>query len=424
MPADNVQGMRADTLDLLRQLDAPVYRWPGGNFVSGYNWKDGVGDPDRRPPRKNPAWQGIEHNDFGLDEFMAFCRLVGTEPYVTVNSGLGDVASAVAEVQYANAPADRPGGRVRAANGHATPYGVKWWSIGNEMYGGWQLGHVPLENYVARHNEFAAAMRAADPSVKLVAVGAVGPWTEGMLRNCAGHMDLISEHFYCGGNAGDLGAHVGQVPGEIRRIVAAHRRYREQVPSLRGQDIRIAMDEWNYNYGPDAYGEGGTPFHLKDALGIAAGLHEYFRQSDMVLMANYAQTVNVIGCVKTSNTAAVFDATGLALMLYRKHFGVTPVAVEAAAPLDVAAAWTADRKALTIGIVNPTMRPIEVPLQIAGANLKGSGRLWQIAGDDPMAHNAPGQDPPVKIEESPVKDVPRRLRVAPCSVTLMSLDVP
>ena len=91
MPADNVQGMRADTLALLKQLDAPVYRWPGGNFVSGYDWKDGIGDRDRRPPRKNLAWKGIEPNDFGLDEFMTFCRLLGTEPYITVNSGLGDV---------------------------------------------------------------------------------------------------------------------------------------------------------------------------------------------------------------------------------------------------------------------------------------------------------------------------------------------
>ena len=108
MPADNVQGMRADTLELLKQLDAPVYRWPGGNFVSGYNWRDGIGDPDRRPPRKNLAWQGIEHNDFGLDEFMTFCRPLKTEPYITVNSGLGDSRSAVEEIEYANAPCRSP----------------------------------------------------------------------------------------------------------------------------------------------------------------------------------------------------------------------------------------------------------------------------------------------------------------------------
>ncbi|NOX55368.1 MAG: hypothetical protein GXP27_13210, partial [Planctomycetes bacterium] len=111
MPADNVEGMRADTLRLLRELAAPVYRWPGGNFVSGYDWRDGIGDRDRRPPRKNPAWTGVEHNDFGLDEFLAFCRLVDAEPYITVNSGLGDVRMAVEQLQYANGPATSPMGR-------------------------------------------------------------------------------------------------------------------------------------------------------------------------------------------------------------------------------------------------------------------------------------------------------------------------
>ena len=107
MPADNVEGLRPDTLALLRELDAPVYRWPGGNFVSGYNWRDGIGDRDRRPPRKNPAWKGVEHNDVGIDEFMALCRLIGTEPYIAVNSGLGDAASAAAQVEYANGAATR-----------------------------------------------------------------------------------------------------------------------------------------------------------------------------------------------------------------------------------------------------------------------------------------------------------------------------
>jgi len=113
MPADNVSGLRADTLALLKELNAPLYRWPGGNFVSGYDRKDGIGDPDRRPPRKNPAWKGVEPNDMGLDEFITFCRQVGAEPYITVNTGLGDVAGAADEVQYANGAADTPMGRLR-----------------------------------------------------------------------------------------------------------------------------------------------------------------------------------------------------------------------------------------------------------------------------------------------------------------------
>ena len=169
------------------------------------------------------------------------------------------------------------------------------------MYGDWQLGHMPLEKYVEKHNEFAEAMRAVDPSIKLVAVGDVGPVERGDADgNCADHMDLISEHFYCQERPGLLG-HVRADPAAD----PADRRGPSQVPprrspALEGKDIRIALDEWNYWYGPHVFGELGTRYFLKDALGIAAGLHEYVRQSDIVFMANYAQTVNVIGCIKTT----------------------------------------------------------------------------------------------------------------------------
>ena len=420
MPADNVEGMRADTLGLLKELDSPVYRWPGGNFVSGYDWRDGIGDRDRRPPRKNPAWTGVEHNDFGIDEFMNFCRILDTEPYIAVNSGQGGVKGAVEELEYANGRADSPMGRLRAKNGHREPYDVKWWGIGNEMYGGWQLGHMPLEDYIRKHNEFAEAFRAKDPTVVLVAVGATGPWSVGMMTHCADHMDLISEHFYCHG-APRLIAHVRQIPDAVRHKAEAHRRYREEIESLAGKDIRIALDEWNYWYGPHAFGELGTRYFLKDALGVAAGLNEFGRQSEMFLMANYAQTVNVIGCIKTSKTDAAFAATGLALKLYRERFGVLPVGVTADEPLDVAAALSEDKKTLTVAVVNPTMRELNVSLEVSGVALAGTGRRWQIAGKDPMAYNEPGKPAAVVIEEDAVSGVVDAIPVAACSVTLYAL---
>ncbi len=421
MPADNVQGMRADTLALLKELDSPVYRWPGGNFVSGYDWRDGIGDADRRPPRKNPAWQGIEHNDFGLDEFLVFCRLLNTEPYIAVNSGLGEVQAAVDELQYANGGPDTPLGKQRAENGHREPYGVKYWSIGNEMYGGWQLGHMPPEKYQEKHNQFAKAMRAADPSIQLIAVGDVGKWSEGMLKNCADHMDLISEHFYCGQQQG-LAGHVGQIPNAVRRKAEAHRRYRQEIDSLRGKDIRIALDEWNYWYGPHVFGELGTRYFLKDGLGIAAGLHQMARDSEMFFMANYAQTVNVIGCIKTNKTAAAFETTGLVLKLYRKHFGTLPAATECSRTIDAMAAWSADRKTLTLGVVNPSLQAAEIPLTVKGAKLAGSGTRWQIADQDPMIYNDPTDPQRVKIEEAAVQ-ILDKVSVAPCSVTLFALPV-
>ncbi|MBP7745738.1 MAG: alpha-N-arabinofuranosidase [Phycisphaerae bacterium] len=404
MPADNVQGLRKDTLELIRQLNAPIYRWPGGNFVSGYDWRDGIGDRDRRSPRKNPAWSGVEHNDFGIDEFMVFCRLAGTEPLIAVNTGFGDAYSAAQEVEYCNGGVDTLGGQWRAANGHAEPYGVRWWCIGNEMYGDWQLGHMRLEHYVLKHNAVVDRMRAVDSGLQLVGVGAVGDWSRGMLRACAGHMDFLSEHFYCG-VMDDVVSHVQQIPLNIRRIADAHRAYRREIPGLVERNIRIALDEWNYWSDRDGYvyGDLGARYRQRDALGVAAGLHEYFRQSDVFKMANYAQTVNVIGCIKTTKTAAFLDTTALPLMLYRAQFGTVPLEIEGNAELlalDVAAAWTEASDALTIAVVNPNATAVALRVDVDGANPDGAGAMWQIAHDDPNAYND-AQNQRVKIVPGP-----------------------
>jgi alpha-N-arabinofuranosidase len=215
---------------------------------------------------------------------------------------------------------------------------------------------------------------------------------------------------------------VAQVPQQIRRIADAHRRYRETIPQLAGRDIRIALDEWNYWYGPHLYGELGTRYFLKDALGIAAGIHEYSRQSDMIFMANYAQTVNVIGAIKTTKTAAAFDTTGLVLKLYRAHFGLLPATIAGAPdPLDVAAAWREDRSALTLAIVNPTAEPQALALQLKGAAFAPAATLRRIAGTDPLAYNEPGKPPAVKIEESTNVPVGDRLTVPPMSISIYEL---
>lgn len=423
MPADNVQGWRADTLARLKELNAPVYRWPGGNFVSGYDWKDGIGDRDRRPPRKNPAWKGIESNDVGIDEFMALCRELGTEPYVAVNTGLGGAESAAEEVQYVNGATSTPMGRLRAENGNPRPYGVKWWGIGNEMYGEWQLGHMPLSDYVRKHNRVVEAMRAVDPTIEPIAVGAVGEWTQQMLTHSAGHMSLLSEHTYWQSRP-DVPAHVEQASAAIRKIADAHRAYRRELPSLAGTDVRIALDEWNYWYGPFEYGELGTRYFLQDGLGAAAALHEMFRNSDLFFMANYAQAVNVIGAVKTTATAAEIETTGLVLQLYRARFGVTPVEVAGdLPPLDVAAALSEDGRHLTLAVVNPTTDRRPVRLKIAGGALSGAGQKWEITGDDKWAHNRPGAPRGVDIRTEAANGVTDRVEVGPLSVTLFSLGL-
>lgn len=424
MPADNIDGFRPEVLARLKELDAPVYRWPGGNFVSGYDWRDGIGDRDRRPPRKNPAWLGVEHNDVGIHEFMDLMRIIGAEPYITVNSGLGDVTMALEELEYANGAADTRLGKLRAANGHSEPWGVKFWSIGNEMYGDWQLGHMPLSDYVKKHTQFEVAMKAMDPSIKVVAVGAVGRWSETMLADASNHTDLISEHFYVQHKPGLL-AHVHQMPAEIKRIADAHRRYRDAIPTLKTKPVPVALDEWNYWYGPYVYGELGTQYFLEDALGVAAALNEYARQTDVYFMANYAQTVNVIGAIKTSKTEAVLDSTGVILALYRHEFGTVPVPVGGAPePLDVMACWKDEAKEiLTLSIVNPTKRAMTLKLDAGPLKLPKTARLFLVDGTDPRACNVPGKAPQVAVKESAAAPFGKTITVPPISVSLYHIGV-
>lgn len=422
MPSNNVMGMRPDTLKLLKELNAPLYRWPGGNFVSGYDWRDGIGDPDRRPPRKNPAWTGIEHNDFGIHEFLAFCQEINTEPEIVVNTGFGDSHSAMEEVKYVNGPATDAMGKWRAENGRKEPWKVKWWAIGNEMFGSWQLGYMSIDHYVLKHNDFAKKMKAADPSIKLIGVGAAGSWSERMLRACSDNMNLLSEHFYSQERT-SLRAHVLQIPNAIRDISNAHRQYRKTIPGLAAKDIRVSMDEWNYWYGPHVFGELGTRYFMKDALGIAAGIHEYSRQSDIVYMANYAQTVNVIGAIKTTPTQAWMETTGLVLQLYRSEFGSLPINVTGPqGQLDIAAAWSSDRKEFTLAVVNPTVEAKSFALNMKNLPLASAGKKWTIENRDPQAFND-GSDYRVKIVESLAGPLGTTVSVDPVSVTLYKYRV-
>lgn len=171
MPADNPQGFRAELIAALKQGRSGVCRFPGGNFVSAHEWRFAIGDPDKRPPIWDPVWNAVQPNDVGTDKLMTLCRLLDVEPYIAVNAGFGDTWSAAQYVEYANGAAGTPMGRLRAANGHPQPYGVKFWGIGSEMFGDWQFGVMPAEQYQIKHNLFAKAMRRVDPSIKIPASG-------------------------------------------------------------------------------------------------------------------------------------------------------------------------------------------------------------------------------------------------------------
>lgn len=445
MPADNVRGMRRDTLALLKQLNGTIYRWPGGNFVSGYNWRDGVGDRDRRPPRKNPAWTGVEHNDFGTDEFLDFCREIRTEPMIAVNTGFGDASSAAQWVEYCNTRKETSGGAWRMGNGQEEPYDVKYWCVGNEMFGPWQLGFMQLHHYVIKHAEFAKAMWAADPDTVLVGVGDLGRfnpshdptqarseigWSQGMLEHCADQMNMLSEHFYQGRlpwtKTGEMDpvAHVALLRDSIRAKAEGHHKLQAELPNLNGRIVPIAMDEWNYWHREYVYGELGCVYDLVDGLGVAAGLHEFFRQSDLIQMAHYAQTVNVIGAIKTTRTEAEMETTGLVLQLYRNHYGTTPLTIDGDfGDLDVVAALTEDGREMTVGVVNPTSEAATLHVSSPGLTPSGPATRRLIADPDPEAHNTPGKPRRIDIVETRVPHPAAGLQVPPLSCALFTLSL-
>lgn len=425
MPEDNIKGFRKDVLALLKELDSPVYRWPGGNFVSGYNWNDGLGPRDLRPPRKNPAWTGVEHNDVGIHEFIEFCKLINTEPYIAVNAGLGGVEEARKQIEYCNGDLNTPMGLLRAKNGAREAWQVRWWSIGNEMYGGWQLGHMSTDEFVQKHNDFAFAMRSADPNISLVAVGNVGPWDKMIMAECSDNMDLISEHFYRQDwHGGGLMTHVKQIPEAIRHKAEAHRRYRKEIPGLAEKNIRICLDEYNYWYGPHIYGELGTRYFLRDALGIAAGMNEFARQSDMIFMANYAQTVNVIGCIKTNTTHSVMASTGQVLKLYRSKFGSIPIEMKGELrPLDIVATLNTTMDTLVISAVNPTWDDVSLDINIVSTEISGNIEKWTITGPDDMAYNEPAMPERVSINGPMILPFRQSLKIKPVSINIFRIPI-
>jgi len=425
MPADNIKGWRKDVVSLLKELNAPVYRWPGGNFVSGYNWRDGIGERrDKRPPRKNPAWQGVESNDVGIHEYMELMEMIDAEPFIAVNTGLGTVEEVAEEVEYCNGSKDTPMGKLRARNGHPQSYNVKWWAIGNEMYGNWQLGHMPIEKYTQKHNQAVKAMRKVDDNIKPIAVGEVGEWSKKMLENSSDYMSLISEHIYMKEKV-NITEHTAQLADAIRGKADAHRKYRKEIKPLAEKDIDIAMDEWNYWYGDYIYGELGVRYYMRDAIGVARAFHEYYRNSDIIFMANYAQTVNVIGAIKTNDTTSTFAATGMVLELYRNTFGSIPVEISGnAGDLDISAALTKKMDSITVSIVNPTGSDQKLNINLPEIGNKSEAIKWEIHHPNPAAYNEPGEKPEINIIKKNVNIDLNSLLIKKYSIIIYKMNLP
>ena len=318
-PTADGSGFRTDVLDLVRELGVTVVRYPGGNFVSGHRWEDGVGPVDQRPKTLDTAWRSLEPNTFGLGEFMTWCSTAGVEPMMAINLGTRGVAEALDLLEYANHPSGTRLSDSRIAHGYPDPFGIGLWCLGNEMDGPWQLGHKTAAEYGRLAAETARGMRMIDPSLELVACGSsfvgmptFGEWERTVLELAYDQVDYISLHAYYEERDGDLAGFLAsgvEMEAFIERVIAIA----DGVGAKLGQTkkIDLSFDEWNVWY-VSRFLEQGPPdgwphappliedtYNVADAVVVGSLLITLLRNTDRVAAACQAQLVNAIAPIRT-----------------------------------------------------------------------------------------------------------------------------
>ena len=316
-------GFRTDVMDQIRKLRVPIIRYPGGNFVSGYNWLDGVGPKADRPKVLDKAWNSLQSNQFGTNEYMGWCKAAGTEPLMGLNLGTGTPEQAAALVEYCNLEKGTEWSDLRRKHGYAEPYNVKHWCLGNEMDGPWQIGHVTATEYGLKAQDSARQMRAVDPSLQLIACGSSGPlmptyleWDREVLEQCYDYVDGLSLHRYVGNTPEETGS-------DSTKYVAINLTMDQQIEEtlavcdmVRGhkrskKQLWLSFDEWNVWYRQrtgDAVDGHRTEaphlleeiYNLEDALVVGGLMNSLLRHADRVKIACLAQLVNVIAPIMTN----------------------------------------------------------------------------------------------------------------------------
>lgn len=317
------QGMRTDVIRLVKELNVPIVRYPGGNFVSGYHWEDGVGPKAERPQKIDLAWNVIESNQFGLNEFADWSRKADTEVMMAVNLGTRGPEDAKNLVEYCNLDCDSYYSRLRRQHGAKDPHRIKLWCLGNEMDGPWQMGHKTAEEYGRAAAEAGRLMKMTDPSIELVACGSsgltmetFGAWEDTVLMNCYEQADYISLHQYYGNREDDTPNYLASTVA-MDRFISSVISICDAVKAKKrsSKQINLSFDEWNVWYHSNEQDQQlerwcQAPrqlediYNFEDALLVAGMMITMLRHADRVKIACLAQLVNVIAPIMTSDTGA------------------------------------------------------------------------------------------------------------------------
>ena len=376
----DASGFRKDVATEVRGMGVPIIRYPGGNFVSGYNWLDGVGPRDKRPTVLDRAWNSIETNQFGTNEFVTWAKSVGAEPLIGTNFGTAAPEMSAALVEYCNVPGGTKWSNLRRDHGYAQPHAIKTWCLGNEMDGTWQIGHMPASEYGRKAVDAARQMRAVDPSVQLIACGSSGPgqstfleWDREVLEECYSQVDGISLHRYYGNDA------TGETRGDSLKYLALNLAMEEQIDQVAAvceyvrkrtgssKRLWLSFDEWNVWYRRRG-GNGQRQqaphlleeeYNLEDALLVGGLVNALLRRSDKVRVACLAQLVNVIAPIVTNEKGLIRQTIYYPYLWALQHgrgqaldLGVQSSEVDQIADVDVSATFDPATREYVLFLLN------------------------------------------------------------------------
>jgi alpha-N-arabinofuranosidase len=407
-------GLRKDVMEALKRLRMPIIRYPGGNFASGYRWRDGVGPLNERQTRTDLAWHNLETNCFGTNEFINFCRQLNAEPYLVVNCGDGDIREARDWVEYCNGTGDSTPVKLRRKHGYPKPHNVKYWGIGNEVDGPWQIGYKTPQEYARVFKEFGKVMKWVDPGVKLVA-SAVSHWegewierTQLLLEQAGDLIDYMSLHWYVGNPNNDFSTYMA-ISELIEERLSAFEGIVQAV-GLQKKNTRpifLVVDEWNvwYRTHPQFGGEPEKTkleeiYNLEDAMATAVQLNAFVRHARTVRMANIAQIVNVIAPVFTRPDDLVLQTIFYPFELYSRTCGDKTLDVwwegdtfsgggyTGVRILDVSATLDKAKKQLVVYAVNRSRtKETATQIQLTSGSFAGKVKVYTVNGPDIKAEN-------------------------------------
>ena len=414
-PLSDANGYRKDVMGAVKNLNVSILRWPGGNFASGYNWTDGIGPRDQRPVRLDLAWNDLESNRFGTDEFLRYCELIGTEPYICINAGLGTIDDARHWVEYCNESRHTYWADQRRKNGREEPYKVKYWALGNEIDGPWQMGNKSADEYAKFALEAAKAMRQVDRNIKLVASGSSNygadwiAWNRIVLQTLRNQVDYIAIHTYINNRDNDLERFLAwsQTIDYYIDVTAGLIRQARTGPNPR--PIYVAYDEWNVWYRTGNREKLEEIYNFEDALAMGVFFNSFFRHADVVKMANLAQMVNVIAPIMTNKQGLFLQPTFFPIVEYGKQRGNTSLDVWVSSPtyqlqnrpplryLDVSSTYNAKERAVYVNVLNRSKdKDLSTRIEDQEGQLESEIGVWELNHADLKATHTFNDDQKVR----------------------------